>query len=144
MSNAEAGETEGGWRVRVAPAPFEVNHVGDPLGVVLSLRGELDLATSPLLREHLDEAVANGQAVVIDLSGLEFIDSSGLRTLVHAQQQLRASGGQLVLLHGPRAVRRVFEVSTLDRYFVWSDSANAALSTALEQGNGTRTGADSH
>ena len=71
-------------------------------------------------------------AVVIDLSGLRFIDSSGLRVLVRAERELRDSGGQLVLVRGPRAVRRVFALTSLDRHFAWCDFPSAALRTALD------------
>ena len=108
------------------PVPFHVRRVDHPLGVVLILGGDLDLATVPLLQEHLDRAMRSGAVVVIDLAGLGFIDSSGLEVLVRADRQLRASGGQLVLLGGSRAVYRVFELAGVDRYFAWFDSPNAA------------------
>ena len=131
-------EGQAGTRVELAPAPFDVRRVDHPLGVVLTLRGELDLATVPLLQEHLDRAVRGRGTVVIDLSGLRFIDSSGLRVLVRAERQLRASGGRLVLVRGPRAGRRVFELTGLDRYFAWCVSPGAVLQTELERRIGSR------
>ena len=131
-------EGQAGTRVELAPAPFDVRRVDHPLGVVLTLGGELDLATVPLLQEQLDRAGRGRGAVVIDLSGLRFIDSSGLRMMVRAERQLRASGGRLVLVRGPRAVRRVFELAGLDRYFAWCDFPSAALRTALDRRIGSR------
>jgi anti-sigma B factor antagonist len=121
---------QAGTRVELAPAPFGVRRVDHPLGVVLSLAGELDLAAAPVLQEQLDRAVRGGGVVVVDLSGLPFIDSSGLHMLVGAERQLRASGGQLVLVRGQRAVHRVFELTGLDRYFAWCDFPPAALRAA--------------
>lgn len=125
-------ERQAGARVEPVPGSLDVRRADHPLGVVLTLGGELDLATVPLLQEQLDRAVRGRGTVVIDLSGLRFIDSSGLRVLVRAEGQLRASGGQLVLVHGSRAVRRAFEVTRLDRYFAWCDAPSAALRTSLE------------
>jgi anti-anti-sigma factor len=134
----EGLEGQAGTRVEPTPAPFDVRRVDHPLGVLLTLGGELDLATVPLLQEQLDRVVRGRGAVVIDLSGLRFIDASGLRVLVRAERQLRASGGQLVLVRGPRAVRRVFELTGLDRYFAWCDFPSAALRTALDRRIGSR------
>jgi len=131
-------EGQAGTRLEPTPAPFDVRRVEHPLGVVLILGGELDLATAPVLQEKLDRAKRGRGAVVIDLSGLRFIDASGLHMLVRAERQLRASGGQLVLVRGPRAVRRVFELTGLDRHFALCDSPTAGLQTALERRVGSR------
>jgi anti-sigma B factor antagonist len=120
-----------------APASLEVRRVDHMLGVVLSLRGELDLATVSLLQERLDRAGPGKAAIVIDLSRLRFIDSCGLHLLVRAERELRDSGVQLVLVRGPRAVQRVFALTRLDSHFEFCDSPSAALRTALERRIGT-------
>ena len=125
-------DAQAGTPVEPALAPLEVRRFDDPLGVVLVLRGELDLATVPLLQEHLDRAVRSGAAVVIDLAGLGFIDSSGLQVLLRADRQLRARNGQLVLLGGSRAVYRAFELAGMDRYFEWSDGPSAQITPELD------------
>jgi len=81
--------------------------------VVISLRGELDVATEPAFRAELDAVVAAPCRVVVDMSDLEFMDSSGLSTLVRARQQLLGEGGELVVRHPSGIVRRVLEVSGL-------------------------------
>jgi anti-anti-sigma factor len=124
-------EVQAGPRVEPTPAALDVRRVDHPLGVVLTLAGELDLATAPVLQERLDAAMRAKATVVIDLSGLRFIDSSGLRLLVQAEQQLCDSGGQLVLVRGARAVHRLFELTRLDSHFEFSDSPDAALQTAI-------------
>jgi anti-anti-sigma factor len=118
--------------------PFDVRHADHPLGAVLTLGGELDLATAPLLQEQLERAIRGEGAVVIDLSGLQFIDSSGLNVLVRAERQMRASGRQLVLVYGSPGVRRVFELTSLDGYFASCDSPGAALRTARGRRVGSR------
>jgi anti-anti-sigma factor len=124
-------EPQTGTRVEATPARLDVRRVDHPLGVVLTLAGELDLATVAMLRERLDHAMRGTAAVVIDLSRLRFIDSSGLDLLVRAELQLRESGAQLVLVRGPQAVHRVFALTSLDSHFEFCDSPSAILRTAL-------------
>jgi anti-anti-sigma factor len=110
---------------------LDVRRVDHPLGVVLTLGGELALATVPVLQERLDHAVRGRAAVVIDLSRLRFIDSSGLDLLMRLERQLSGSGVQLVLVRAPRAVHRLFALTSLDSHFEFCDSPSAALRTAL-------------
>jgi len=124
-------EIQAGTRAQATPTRLDVRRVDHPLGMVLTLAGELDLATAPVLQERLDAALHGGAVVVIDLSRLRFIDSSGLGLLVQAERQLRESAGQLVLVRGPRAAHRPFELTSLDSYFEFCESPSAALRTAL-------------
>jgi anti-sigma B factor antagonist len=78
----------------------------------LTLRGELDLASARQLEEGLaaiDEQTP--MRVTIDLGGLAFIDSSGLRALLLADTRARERGYELVLLPGQEPVQRVFEMT---------------------------------
>jgi anti-anti-sigma factor len=79
------------------------------------LRGELDLATAPLLREHVDDLiVGNGQRrslVLIDLGELTFCDSSGLRALLEVLDRCQRVGINLRVTNVPANTRRVFEVT---------------------------------
>jgi len=88
----------------------------------LALYGELDIATSPMLERRLQMAEgADSDRLVIDLSGLQFLDSAGLHVLVQAQERAQARGRQLSLLRGPRAVQRVFDLTDADRLFNFDD-----------------------
>ena len=88
----------------------------DREAVVLSIQGELDLADAPELARELSDAEVSGR-VIVDLSGVEFMDCSGLRTLLEASSRCNENGCQLSLLRGPRHVQRIFEVTdTLDRF----------------------------
>jgi anti-anti-sigma factor len=129
---------QAGARVGATPARLDVRRVDHPLGVVLTLAGELVLATVSVLQERLDHAMRRKAAVVIDLSRLRFIDSSGLEMLVGAERQLRESGVQLVLVRAPRAVHRLFELTRLDSRFEFCGSPSAALRTALVRRIGSR------
>ena len=84
---------------------------------IVRLEGELDLATAEELeRELLRVESTDALAIVLDLSTLEFIDSTGVRVLIQADARSRANSDRLALLRGPRAVQRVFELTgILDR-----------------------------
>lgn len=79
-------------------------------------RGELDLATVEQLRRELGRLTAAGLArIVIDLRGVEFLDSTALHALVTAHSQAQRDGWELAIIQGPRKVQRLFEItSTLD------------------------------
>jgi anti-sigma B factor antagonist len=87
---------------------------GDP--AIVSVLGELDLATSPLLVAELDQLrpLANG-LVVVDLTACEFIDSSGINALVREHSELEAKGGQLVVVCDDPNILKVFEIAGLDQ-----------------------------
>jgi anti-sigma B factor antagonist len=81
----------------------------------LTLRGELDISSAPSLEEALGRIESTGPPVlVIDLRALEFMDSTGLRTIVAADQRARAQGRRVTIVRGPEAVDRVFSVTRLD------------------------------
>jgi anti-sigma B factor antagonist len=73
--------------------------------------GELDLATSPQLREGLREAQRNAHLVVLDLRELTSIDSSGVDVILEAADGARRYGGRLMLVRGPAQVDRVLTLS---------------------------------
>lgn len=84
--------------------------------VVLSLIGELDIATAGEVEREIALIEQRAHAVlVLDLSALEFIDSSGLRAIMRALHGAREAGRRLVVLPGPEAVQRVFRITMLDR-----------------------------
>jgi anti-anti-sigma factor len=80
---------------------------------VLELIGELDLDGAPRLEEELKRVEAgDAAAIIVDLAGLEFIDSTGIRLLLMAAERCQADG-RLTLLRGQRQVHRVFEITDL-------------------------------
>ena len=78
---------------------------------VVRPRGELDLATSDRLQAALDAVDASTPVIVLDLSGVSFLDASGLRVLIEAKRTL---GDRLTLLPGPPAVQRLFALTGTD------------------------------
>lgn len=85
--------------------------------VVVVLRGDVDLSSSPEARRILLSSVARGVDVVVDLSGIHYIDSSGIASLVEALQSARRqkTGFHLAAVSDP--ARRVLELARLDRVF---------------------------
>jgi len=94
---------------------------GDDGAVTVSAAGDVDGYTAPLLRAVLDGHLARGcPALVVDLSGVEFLGSAGLATLVQAQKSATDRGIDLRLIATTRAVLRVLEVTGLIDLFAIS------------------------
>lgn len=95
--------------------PFEVTTVREGVQTLVVLAGELDLATASAADAAI-AAAANGEPgkLVIDLRGLTFMDSSGLRMLVAADRRAAGAGYELSIVRGAPAVQRVLEVTGLD------------------------------
>jgi anti-sigma B factor antagonist len=77
--------------------------------------GELDLSGAAVLEAELDRLVEDPElvAVVLDMRGLEFMDSSGLRLVVMADMRAREAGRRFVLVRGEETVHRVFEITRM-------------------------------
>ena len=94
---------------------LEVETVEEQGLVRLLLRGELDLSTVSKVEEELRRAEASEPTLlVLDLSELNFLDSTGLRLIVTADHRARESGRRLAVVKGPDAVQRVFAITRLD------------------------------
>ena len=111
---------------------FEVTaeHRGDT--VHLRLAGELDISTAPKVEDELARVEPNRpEVIVLDLSDLAFMDSTGLRLLIAADTRARQQSRRLVIVKGPEAVQRVFRITRLEERLeivddVPSDAAEAA------------------
>jgi anti-sigma B factor antagonist len=109
-------------------APFGIDEQRRTDGVpVLSVRGEIDVATAPELREHLDTLLAGGTTtVVVDLSAVTFMDSIALGVLVGAVNRCRQAGGDLPLVLSEPRIMKVFDITGLSEVFAISDSLEDA------------------
>lgn len=95
-----------------ASAPFRCEVHRDPLAVRVAVFGELDLASAPVLAGTFEEcSKADVREVTVDLRGLIFVDSSGLRCLLDALRRTRERGCVLEFIAGPPVVQRVFELA---------------------------------
>ena len=82
----------------------------------IALVGELDIASTPSLEEGLTEVEGDTPAtVILDLRRVDFIDSTGLRAVIAADERARSAGRRFVVVRGPAAVERVFSVTQLDQ-----------------------------
>jgi anti-sigma B factor antagonist len=105
MTPAETGAA-------AVPGPFTTQRSSDDRGVSLALFGELDLGSAPELDRQLREIELGGpERLVLDLSGLRFMDSTGLASIVQAQRLAQANGHELVLRHPTSQVQRLFELT---------------------------------
>ena len=86
--------------------------------LVVSVRGEVDLATAPELEASVRQAFTIApDAVLLDLAGLTFIDSSGLRVLVALSNEARERDASLQLRNVPRHAERVLDLTGLAEWF---------------------------
>jgi len=78
--------------------------------------GDLDVAGAPELRQEIVAAVADGQVrLILDMTGVEFIDSFGIGVVIGALKRVRQRAGELALVCPEPRVRRVFELCDIDR-----------------------------
>jgi anti-sigma B factor antagonist len=100
--------------VAVTTLDVTLGHAGEGTPL-LSLRGELDLSTVPKVEQALRQLETDGTPVVIlDLRGLTFLDSSGLRLILDADTRARRDDRRLLVVPGPPEVQRVFQVTLTD------------------------------
>ncbi|WP_433652955.1 STAS domain-containing protein [Micromonospora zamorensis] len=85
------------------------------IGTVVEVAGDVDMSTAPELRDRLSQAVEDDARVVVDLTDVGFMDSSGLGVLVVAHKDLRARNGWLALAGVRRSVRTVLSITSVDR-----------------------------
>jgi anti-anti-sigma factor len=117
----------------MGPAVFEAEGVDEYIQVVAVI-GELDLSNSSALVREVETAVRSGRnCVVIDLSGVTHMDSTGLAALIEAHHLTHARRGRLALVTGSESVRRTIEVRGLDRLFVIKPSRDDALTSVRDR-----------
>ena len=100
-----------------------------PGASVVVFSGEIDLESSPVAREVLIKCFKNARKakVIVDLSEVSYIDSSGVASLVEALQAAKKSGGVFALAATSEPTRRVLELARLDKVFTMFDSVDEGL-----------------
>jgi anti-sigma B factor antagonist len=94
---------------------------------VLSPHGDVDLYTAPELRAELNRLIDLGaRRIVVDLTTATFIDSTTLGVLLGALKRLRPTGGELSVVCADPNIRRIFQITLLDRVFSIFDTREAA------------------
>ena len=107
---------------------LEIHYTTGDRWTVLTLFGDLDMAGAPNLRQAVVRQVGEGRnQLVLDLSAVTFIDSSGLGAIIGALRRTRAHDGDLVLVVADPELRRAFELCDLDRVFELHANLNNAV-----------------
>jgi anti-sigma B factor antagonist len=104
---------------------YEVKNVNG--AAVVALTGDVDLQTSPAVRQKLLESLEQYRRIVVDLSAVNYIDSSGVASLVEAFQVSRKKGSTFALASVSSAAMRVLSLARLDKVFTIHPSVEAAL-----------------
>ena len=109
------------------PQGFSVRTAQHGTAVVVIPTGELDIATAPALEHALERAFESRSArVVLDLRELEFIDSSGLRTLLIAHRQAEKAACAFTLVAGHRTLERTLAIAGVHNMFGWTPAEELA------------------
>jgi anti-sigma B factor antagonist len=88
----------------------------------IELRGEFDLAYAREVEHELKRAEASdARSIILDLSGLRFLDSTGIRLILEAQMRSQQDANRLVLLRAPRMVQRVFTIAGVEQMLPFAD-----------------------
>jgi anti-anti-sigma factor len=99
------------------PTPFHCELSEQDGSVVVTVQGEVDLATATHVTTALAQAGAlASREIVLDLTDVVFLDSSGLRAILSADAEARAAGVGFEIVPGPPPVQRVFEIAGLDEH----------------------------
>jgi anti-anti-sigma factor len=117
-------DRKGGDTAGVETPRFEVRDVVSAGMHTLVLSGELDMAAAGELETVIVACAESASGLTLDLSQLTFMDSTGVRLLLFAQQACQANGAEFAVIPGPRQVQRVFEVTDLVKHLPFREPTN--------------------
>jgi anti-sigma B factor antagonist len=137
--NAEASfRPSWGYAARRSPVELSVTSRQEGDHTVISVRGEIDVYTAPSLRERLNELVASGHYhLVVDMEGVDFLDSTGLGVLVGGLKRVRSHDGTLHLVHVQEKILKVFRITGLNKVFSIRPTLEEALDDASSEPDGS-------
>ena len=100
---------------------------------VLEVAGEIDVYTAPQFKDAVNNIVASGQKhLIIDMSKITYMDSSGFGTLLSATKRLRPIGGTVNLVGCNRSIERILQITRLNTIFATHDNVNDAIKSTKE------------
>lgn len=108
---------------------FQIRSEGET--TIVALSGDVDLDNSPQVRNVLLESIGGKRGVLVEMSGVSYIDSSGIASLVEAYQSARSARTLFALVAVSESAMRVLELARLDQVF----SIHASVSDALADGS---------
>jgi anti-sigma B factor antagonist len=108
----------------------------DPSTTVITVEGELHVSTAPEFSTSLNAAIAEGKtAVVLDMTDVAFIDSTGLSVLLNALRRVTRRGGRLAIVCTNPTVLRLFEITRLDSTFDIHPDVDSAVARVRAPGD---------
>jgi anti-sigma B factor antagonist len=115
------------------PTQLSLSTTRHDAAAVVRVGGEVDLGTAGELSDHLAAATQQaGPHLVIDLTDVSFMDSTGLKVLLTTHKRQLLLGGHLALAGVGRSVRKVLTVTGLDQTFLLCDSVDEALAAVVD------------
>jgi anti-sigma B factor antagonist len=114
MHSAEASSAK-------ADVTFSISSQRLDDGILVALVGDVDLATATVVDDELRRAGESESMVVLDLAQVSFMDSTGLRSVIAADQRLRERGGSLRIIHVPSQVNRLFDLVGISAHLTIED-----------------------
>jgi anti-sigma B factor antagonist len=117
---------------------FELAEEGSAEGAhIIRVRGEIHVSTAPEFTQRLSSAIESGKtAMVLDMSGVEFIDSTGLSVLLNGLRLVTQMHGRMAIVCANPTVLRLFQITSLDETFDIFDDRPAAIAHVLQDGPG--------
>jgi anti-sigma B factor antagonist len=107
---------------------LSINTETEGEATVVHAGGDLDVYTAPRLKEALEQTLIGGRRLVLDLSGVQFIDSTALGVLVSALQLSQSNGGDFRLVVGDPFLLKIFRITGFDGMFSIYPQLEDALS----------------
>lgn len=107
---------------------------------VVTMRGDLDIATEGQATAELTRAMDGAELLVVDLRSLDFLDSTGVRVLLSAELRAREKGLRFGVVRGSGMIARLLEVTRIDRRFPVVDDPNELIGGEGADGNGVARG----
>jgi anti-sigma B factor antagonist len=102
---------------------------------IIRVRGEIHVSTAPEFTQRLSAAIESGKtALVLDMSGVEFIDSTGLSVLLNGLRLVTQMHGRMAIVCANPTVLRLFQITSLDATFDIFDDRAAAIAHVLQDG----------
>jgi len=108
---------------------MELSAKKEPKGVVVHVEGRMDAVSSPDFEKEMDAWIEKGETIlVVDCTSLEYISSSGLRSVLTVAKKLKSRKGKILLTSLTSVVKEVFEISGFSAIIPISDSLETAIS----------------
>ena len=122
---------------------FELGEERSDAGVhIVNVSGEIHVSTAPAFRERLNAVIeSGGTMLVLDLSGVEFIDSTGLSVLLNGLRLVNQRHGRMALVCANPTVMRLFQITGLDATFDIFEDRAAAIARVTQPAEGSSGGA---